>query len=119
MGPAGPIIKNDSAGEYQQLFTRQMLIAALVFRLCISMGNKRKREKYFLCCNAMCFGESPAFRSKYAHIHRRKLSPARKYEKQEAWAFSELHIVTAQDIMVLFTVPFVRTSNPKFKTDLL
>jgi hypothetical protein len=69
----------------------------------------------------MWFGESSTFRSKYcSHIQVRKVWDAGNYQKQAAWAFSELHNVTAPNITVLFTVPAVITSNPStFETGLL
>jgi hypothetical protein len=83
--------------------------------------NAKLKSEFFLYCNAMWFRESPTFRSKYCpHTHGRKIRYARNYYKQAAWAFSELNRVTAQNIIVLFTVPAVITSNPTtFKTGLL
>jgi hypothetical protein len=67
------------------------------------------------------FGENPTFRSKYfPHIHGRKVREAGSYQKQAALAFAELHNVTAQNIIVMFTVPAVITSNATtFKIGLL
>jgi hypothetical protein len=46
----------------------------------------------------MWFSESLTFRSKYSpYIHGRKVRAAGNYNKQAAWAFSELHSVKSSE----------------------